>query len=534
MEFGLCGARRRSGAQPPRLYFSWSLHGVHVANIRCMAHSRDLRTPWEIMPGALAMPKGAGGWLIVTFFAATPDEGHTTPIGACTFASIGDPQPLHAAILRVGDACFEEIGAAVLTPVSVLPKGPPAARTLKALLPPRGFSAAALPANLRRMASAPVPYYWPADKRVLTDTVVPILAPFVWAAREASSGGGDDDSNTRGLWLSLLRHAVHCQRPGLSPAAYVDAAEPTVHRQLLEDLLALVALRGEFYPDQMWNVADRERREDCDFYINLLCHPDPAAAAGDCEDRSMALMTAFEALSRVEVSVVDAGVNADMRVLRDVIQFARRLEACAVDAIVHTDGIAQKHMIVWLVPREMLSEWAARGAGPGPGPGAGYAAGGGAATLPFRVEPGWVPAMPMMVETAFELVYGAPHRSVIATPAPDAPAESVAAVDQVSVAEAMVTSHVMYVTLYCVADTRGVTPDAGGYTLVARDLYAGADSRAAGMPVPSPAEMKTAWSSVCTRERAVRVTHDLAPVAKLAPATLARIVQVVTGAGVRE
>lgn len=519
-----CGAIARSSG----LYFNVAIRGIdaqQIGRLRYMAHARDARTPWEIRIGALVLPRSRrrgiapnSNWFTVTIYTETPTSGHSTPIAMCTFPGIDTIEcgvqstPFFAPVVRTGDDYFETIGQAVIAcePEKAVPQPPSwlrayASRSVTARIHFLSFSAAPLPILLRSMSTAPVAYYGGVDEKLMVDVVVPVLAPFM---------ASEDESRARPtsarLWLALLRYVVRRQNPNVTPSVYVASSPHTIHRQLLEDLLAVVALRGEFYPDQLWGVQDKERRMDCDFYTNLLCHPDPTAAAGDCEDRAMAILTVFDALTRVEVEVDDQ--DPDAQVLRDIIRFARRFEACAVDAVVHDANDRtqlQKHMIVWLVPREMLDAWASRGSGDAIR----------SDTTVDRSTDTWMPAMPILVETAAEIVYDSnSHRSVLPAPAP---------VVQETVAGIMTISHCMYITLYCIADARSARGTASGRAVVVRDLYANCDASCAGMEVPTAADLAGAWARVCTRARVVEVSHDhldLAPIAEFSDETLAKFV----------
>lgn len=477
----------------------------HLSDLRFMVHTAHNRRPREITPGEVTLPTlgSDAGWLAITVYGHTSQTACTTPFGVCTFPSIsalftGSGASLVAPVLRAGDDKFVSIGEIVLTSVGATPKKPsvPWKTLFSYPVSPGQYSAPHLSSEMEAFASMPVPYYGRGEHMV--DTVVPLLAPFM-----SEDYAPRPDPNTVTLWTAILR-SVSLRTARMKPLDYLNVS-PTHVRQLLEDLIAVVALRGEFYPDQLWAVTGTSRLE-CDFYHNLFCHPDPTKAAGDCEDRAMAVLTVFDALTRVTVNGYTD--DPDVVALGRVIEFARMLEAAAVDTLVrHVEGDPnsdlEKHMIVWLVPRDMMNDWARRGTLRGDVT---------AMAIPSRPPRGstWLPRMPVMVETACEIAYETKHDSALPEPV----------VDQYPLVKLLSESHVAYVTLYTLADARNsVSRDANGdAVMVVRDLYSDTDTEFAGVRVPLDYSFEAMWSKMCTRNRTIRVSQsdvDLVPVGVL-------------------
>ncbi len=471
------GSIARDDDPPERrkgLFFGVAVTGMgaaETAGLRATVHFRCARAPREIKGGEVVVPDFVDRetWAIVTIFgntqrvSSTPHRrAHSTPIGSCIFKNLASAMggvTQTAMVKRVGDDCFEVIGQAKIgsTRASVACTAPPPqpGRSQRPMF--LTASVANLPRAIADFVSERVPYH---DDRYI-DTVAPVLAPFMEPRRRTDPSG----------WLRILKHVVWRQNARATVASFVDA-HPDM-RQLLRDVLAVVALRGEFYEDQLWGVSNEERRLDCDFYISVLNHPDPTAAAGDCEDRAMAVVGAFESFAGVEVSAR----TPEEQALKRLVEYARTFEACAVDTIIRDPSRGdelEKHMIAWLVPGGTLRRWEQCGAAARPD-------------------------MPLIIETCFEIYSDPSHVSVLARPPP---------VKQESLARTLARYHHTYITLYCVADARAAVRSPNKCRFVVRDLLASPDAEHAGMPVPTPENLARAWSTVCTRARTIDVPTD--------------------------
>ncbi len=460
-------------------------------------------------------------WLVLTIFTTT-ELRSTTPIATCFFQDARSGTDMVAPVTRAGDDTFTVIGYAGISrganrdirhetpswPIRV------ARKLFTRHVRAHNFSAAKLGGRIKDFGTEPVPYYGPRPNP-LVDVSTVLLSPYLGEERRVVDPGAYG-----ALWERLL-HIID-DRSYEGEMIQKLEESPSLIGQILEDCIVVVALRGEFFCDQLWNEANPAKRFNCDFYFNLFSHPAPELAAGDCEDRSMAILTVFDAIQSMDHTKLSG-------TLRELVVFAKTLSACVVDSIVERDvtnsGGAraqsgerdefEKHMFVWLVPTSMLNQWEC--AAP---VGRAWIARPSAPLHVNQYDARFTPIAPIPVETAYALTLNMPnHRSVM---------DPGATVQQTSLFNVILRSHLYYLTIYVVDDARRVNTAGDNVRIPCRDLYASTLEEHAGVLVPKNKEFTDMWSRMWTSMRYVDVPKsvtELVPLVKFTETMLERAIE---------